>query len=81
MWILIIIRIFLLSNVAAAYKWRDHEKTNKRFLNDHMDVIGVMKQMHHHLSKIEDLINDKKSIRGNQICMFKFIDSTWYIIL
>jgi len=41
-----------------------------------MDVIGVMKQMHHHLSKIEDLINDKKSIRGNQICMFKFIDST-----
>jgi len=76
MCILIIILISLLSNVAAAYEWHDRKKTNRHFLNDHLDVIGVMKQMYHHFSKIEDLINDKQSIEGNQTFIFELISFT-----
>jgi len=73
MWILILIFITLPSYVAAVYEWRDRIKIKKDFLHDHLDVIKVMTQMHQHFFKIDDLIKNKQSLEGNQMCMFKFI--------
>jgi len=73
MCILILILITLPSYVAAVYEWRDHIKTKKDFLHDHLDVIKVMKQMHQHFFRIDDLIKNKQSLEGNQMCIFKCI--------
>lgn len=61
---LILILIALPSYVATVYEWRDHMKTNKDFLHDHLDVFKVMTQMHQHFLKIDDLIKNKRSIEG-----------------
>ncbi|XP_027852158.2 prolyl 4-hydroxylase subunit alpha-2-like [Aphis gossypii] len=49
--------------VAAVYEWRaDHKNTNKGFLDNHLDITKVMKQMHHHFFKTKNLIKNKQSI-------------------
>jgi len=72
---LILIVIPLPSYVAAVYEWRDHIKINKDFLHDHMDVFKVMTQMHQNFLKIDHLIKNKQSIKGNQMCIIEFIGS------
>jgi len=37
-----------------------------------------MTQMHQHFLKIDDLIKNKQSIKGNQVGMFEFIGSASY---
>ncbi|XP_025196695.1 prolyl 4-hydroxylase subunit alpha-2-like isoform X2 [Melanaphis sacchari] len=50
--------------VNTVYEWRNHKKTNKDFLYNHLDVTRLMKQMHHHFFKIKDLIENKLSIEA-----------------
>ncbi|KAL4149649.1 hypothetical protein QTP88_003541 [Uroleucon formosanum] len=60
--------------VATVYEWRDHIKTKKDFLHDQLVVIKVMKQMHQHFFRIDDLIKNKQSIEA-----LKDIDEHKYI--
>ncbi|XP_060842511.1 prolyl 4-hydroxylase subunit alpha-2-like [Rhopalosiphum padi] len=54
----------LKDHVAAVYEWRDHKKTNRNFLHNHLDVTKLMKQMHQHVLKTKDLIKNKLSIEA-----------------
>ncbi|XP_026811721.1 prolyl 4-hydroxylase subunit alpha-2-like [Rhopalosiphum maidis] len=54
----------LKDHVAAVYERCHHQKTNRAFLHNHLDVIKLMKQMHQHFLKIKDLIKNKLSMEA-----------------
>lgn len=52
------------SYIAAVYEWHDHKITNKYYSHKHLDSIQAIKQIHHHLLKIEDLKKNEQSMEG-----------------